>query len=346
MNDSADPGSTSAPFRMEVVDLLRGLAALSVSWFHLTNTYDAGWVRWSGHYGWLGVEVFFVISGFVIPYAIARSGRISSPRDFGNFMLRRMIRLEPPYIASIMLVVGLAMLSQQVPGFRGQEFEIDPGQILAHFLYLVPATEHRWLSPVYWTLAYEFAFYISCGLLFGILGDTDRSWLWHVLWIGLAGLTFGALPGRTMLFVMGIAVFRHRVLAERTVQTLLPIAGAFVAIALNERLEIALAGAATALVIMVWGSARLPSRAPVRIALWFGTISYSLYLVHVPIGGRVVNLGERFIGGSAAEMLLLSLAALVVAVLFAAGFARLVERPALRAASRAGLRPATTRALP
>lgn len=148
-----------------------------------------------------------------------------------------------------------------------------------------------------------------------------------------------------MLFVMGIAVFRHRVLAERTVQTLLPIAGAFVAIAINERLEIALAGAATALVIMVWGSARLPSRAPVRIALWFGTM-YSLYLVHVPIGGRVVNLGERFIGGSAAEMLLLSLAALVVAVLFAAGFARLVERPALRAASRAGLRPATTRALP
>ena len=75
------------------VEYLRGLAALSVTWFHLTNTYSLNWVRESGSLGWLGVEAFFVISGFIIPYSLHRSGY--TLRDFPNFMLRRIVRLEP-----------------------------------------------------------------------------------------------------------------------------------------------------------------------------------------------------------------------------------------------------------
>lgn len=67
--------------------------------------------------------------------------------------------------------------------------------------------------------------------------------------------------------------------------------------------------------------------------LGLGSISYSLYLTHVPIGGRVVNLGRRWIDGLEAEFAL-SVAALAVSITFAYGFMRLVERPAIQLARR------------
>ena len=147
------------------IEALRGVAALSVTWFHLTNTYQAGWVRSSGTMGWLGVEIFFVISGFVIPYSLHQSEYRSS--NFPRFMLRRLVRLEPPYLASIALVVILTELSSRSPGFAGSAFIIraDP----SHILYVIPLTEYSWVNVVYWSLAYEFVFYLVIGALWPIL---------------------------------------------------------------------------------------------------------------------------------------------------------------------------------
>jgi peptidoglycan/LPS O-acetylase OafA/YrhL len=50
-------------------------------------------------FGYLGVDVFFVISGFVIPYSLW--GREYSLRQFPRYMIRRAVRLEPPYLASV-----------------------------------------------------------------------------------------------------------------------------------------------------------------------------------------------------------------------------------------------------
>jgi peptidoglycan/LPS O-acetylase OafA/YrhL len=81
--------------RVEIVDPLRGLAALAVAWFHFTNGsgfVKTEWLRASGRYGWLGVEVFFVISGFVIPYSMYCGGY--RPRQhFGRFLAKRIARL-------------------------------------------------------------------------------------------------------------------------------------------------------------------------------------------------------------------------------------------------------------
>lgn len=95
------------------------MAALSVSWFHLTYTYPPeSWVRLSGHYGWVGVEAFFVISGLVVPFALHRAG-YELRTGFLRFLAKRLMWLEPPYVLSIALVVVLAHLSTMVPGFRG-----------------------------------------------------------------------------------------------------------------------------------------------------------------------------------------------------------------------------------
>jgi peptidoglycan/LPS O-acetylase OafA/YrhL len=119
----------------------------------------------------LGVEAFFVISGFVIPYSLClRSYRLS---DSVDFFVRRLKRLEPPYLACIVFVVALQFLSSITPGFLGKPFAIGLPQLLAHFAYLNAILEYGWLNPVFWTLAIEFQFYIFMAFAFPLLNHSN-----------------------------------------------------------------------------------------------------------------------------------------------------------------------------
>src|SRR4051812_47773396 len=103
---------------------MRGLASFAVCWYHVTHGNAAflspGVLKSSGSYGWLGVEVFFVISGFVIPYAL--QGSKYRIRDCGTFLLKRVVRLDPPYFATICVILVLGYLSAKTPGFAGEPF--------------------------------------------------------------------------------------------------------------------------------------------------------------------------------------------------------------------------------
>ncbi len=323
--------------RIEIVEVLRGLAALGVSWFHMTNTYQPGIALTSGSFGWLGVEVFFVISGFIVPYALFRRFPAYSLKDFPTFCLRRLIRLEPPYILSVALTLGLWYLSTIVPGFAGLPTPFDFYQIAAHFCYLIPMTEYQWLQPVYWTLAYEFAFYLLVGLLFGLVGSDRRHANWLVAGALVLGFVLsGLLPDRSLLFVLGFGVFRLVFVDRGQRQKLLTMAIMLICwagLALKLVLSVALAGGLATLAILFGSGITFHHNRAGRSLLWLGSISYSLYLVHVPIGGRVVNLAKRFAISSAYEILI-SLLGLAAAIAFAALFSKLVEKPATRLASR------------
>ena len=119
--------------RIETVDMLRGFAALAVCWFHLTDTNaiaGSGVLEKSGRYGWLGVEIFFVISGFIIPYALHRSSY--TLRHFGRFLLKRITRLDPPYIVSI--VIAIILLIDFAKSF-GKDGAYAIGLILLPFIF-------------------------------------------------------------------------------------------------------------------------------------------------------------------------------------------------------------------
>src|ERR1039457_2336162 len=107
--------STGHADRINVVHCLRGLASLLVCWFHLTNGHpsflQAGLLKYSGQYGWVGVEIFFVISGFIVPYAMLKGGYRLDLRHYLTFITKRIIRLDPPYLTSVRLAIGLAYLS-------------------------------------------------------------------------------------------------------------------------------------------------------------------------------------------------------------------------------------------
>jgi peptidoglycan/LPS O-acetylase OafA/YrhL len=152
----------SAPAKVPLVEYLRGIASLGVAWFHIVPGWGA--IHATAAYGWLGVPVFFVISGFVLPLSIwGHWGSHYRVSDFGRFAERRIIRIEPPYLISVLLAVVLWQLSAITPGFHGQAPNVTAGQVLSHVAYLPPIFGYAWLQPVYWTLAYEFCFYAVVG---------------------------------------------------------------------------------------------------------------------------------------------------------------------------------------
>ena len=325
----------SRPDHIPLIDHLRGIAALMVTWFHLTSGDQGYWVGRTGSYGWLGVEIFFVISGFVITMALARGG---GRNGFGNFMLKRLIRLEPPYIASVLMVVVLGQLSAMSPAFRGPLPDVQPAQLLFHLAYLIPFTRYDWLQPVYWSLTYEFFFYIVAGLFLPLLA-TRRGWIVCVIAAGMAAAAVGVglAPPRILLFVIGIAACRLYLQQDPLwLSAAIASVSAAVMIATGMPLQ-ACVGLATAALIA--GHRHLPPP-PARLARLLGgagTISYSLYLIHVPIGGRIVHIGERFVTTPLQHFALAGLA-LLICCTAAAGFWWLIERPAHRAAQRYGHR--------
>jgi peptidoglycan/LPS O-acetylase OafA/YrhL len=315
--------------RLNTIDAMRGLAALAVTWFHLTNGYPHDAVGRSGGLGWLGVDCFFVISGFVIPYSLYSYAETYRVRDFGRFLARRMLRLEPPFIASIFLVLILNYLSALTPGFAGTAPQPKILQILSHLLYVIPLTKFSWLQPVYWSLAYEFVFYIVVGLTFSVL------WPRHLIFTIIVGFAAIAVKwafthewdARLALFLFGISTARYYLKKDGPVTFGFGLAAPMAAMLLTGSWLSALVGLATAMII-----ARPSGRVWAAFAP-LGAISYSLYLTHVPIGGRIINLGRRFGHGPMYEFLL-SAFAVAASLLFAWLFYRVVEATAIRWSKR------------
>src|SRR5438445_9777386 len=107
-------GRTVRARRIPTVDCLRGVAALAVCCAH--SLVFGSW-KSAAEYGWLGVYVFFVVSGFIVPYSLAHSGY--TLRFYAKFLAKRLIRLDPPYLVSILAAILLQYASYEFPQFRG-----------------------------------------------------------------------------------------------------------------------------------------------------------------------------------------------------------------------------------
>lgn len=100
--------------RFEILDGLRGVAAMIVVAFHLFETYSTGPTDQILNHGYLAVDFFFVLSGFVIGYAYDdRWGRMT----IGGFFKRRLIRLQPMVILGT-LIGAFWFYMSAAPGFE------------------------------------------------------------------------------------------------------------------------------------------------------------------------------------------------------------------------------------
>jgi peptidoglycan/LPS O-acetylase OafA/YrhL len=325
------------------LDVFRGIAALSVCLYHFTLDNEPmlgrGAVPFS--YGYLGVHVFFVISGFVIPLMLTRMAFRFA--NIGSFLRSRWLRLYPAYALAAIVAMGLWYLSSKMPGFHGNEFRAESFRLLSNALLICDFTGEDWIIPVFWTLAIEAQFYILMSVSFPFLNGKSRLVRFGVLigWI-VAPLISGVGPTVftwTALFSVGV-LFYFRSTKEIGIASFWSLLAAAVAsnAFVNGELS-AVVGISTGFAIGF-----LP-RVGSGLLAWMGTISYSLYLLHPPIGGRIMNMAERYFGRGH-WLWLAVLCALVASIVAAWVFFSVVERPCHRRARKARARDRETSLAP
>lgn len=161
------------------LDGLRGLAVLAVVIFHLS-------VGWATN-GYVGVDVFFALSGFLITWLLlderSRTGQIGLPQ----FYMRRILRLYPALVATVLVVLVLGVLA-------GQSERVLPGAVaaLAYAANWWIYTGHEALLLEHtWTLAIEEHFYLVWPVLILLLTSPRRHL--RLLGVGAAVLVTAAV---------------------------------------------------------------------------------------------------------------------------------------------------------
>lgn len=333
---AASRGPAPGGFRLQGVDALRGLAGFWVALSHyLPHWNDRGghaWILVPHDWGVYAVELFFVISGFVIFMTLEKCVSVL------DFAVLRFSRLFPAYWATLAFAAAAGLVLFRVP--------LWPLDLLVNATMLQEFLGYPHFDNVYWSLTAELAFYLHAAWLFG-LGWHKRPKRLALAWLALSAawalwLRAPGAEGRGRLalwfdfdyapfFAMGIVFFdalRRGWSARGAVLIGLAIA---VEGLIGGTRGIEVAGIIAALFLgATWDWNRLSVPRPL---LWLGGISYSFYLIHRNLGYEALDwLMARGLPAGAAVPLTLA-----GAVALAAAFCFGVERPAL-AALRARLR--------
>jgi peptidoglycan/LPS O-acetylase OafA/YrhL len=351
--------------RMTLVDGLRGVAACAVLLFHFCMAArlpfeGADWmpdaVEWVLEHGWLGVQLFFVLSGFVIAYSVR--GRAVTPSFTGRFALRRAIRLDPPYW--LILLLEVALLSLTGRAWDGEHAAVDVGDVAAHFFYLQEFFGYPEMVGVFWTLCAEVQLYLAFILLLGLAQCCSRTsgerpqgrrmlafvfafvplTVGSVLWLAHGGSAMPWALAYWYMFLLGALVWW-------TLDGFLPggwllaLVAAIVGVVAFVRWEpMAVVALATAGVLWVAGRrGTLTTWLSARPIQYVGRISYSLYLVHLVVGDRILRGVLEAYGRTATTFAVGSALGLAGSFCVAHLLHVWIERPALRLARRIRLGP-------
>jgi peptidoglycan/LPS O-acetylase OafA/YrhL len=340
--------------RFALVDALRGIAALWIVVFHVfagkqltkLEVLLPSWTMSVVNMSYLGVTVFFVLSGFVIAHSLPRQSADAS--SVGWFVLRRSVRLGPPYWAS--LVLTIVIMRAGIPSF---------GVLLAHVFYLQDLLGLKPLSPVYWTLCLEIQLYLVFAVLLAIAhrfssNSTDRRSL-LIIFTGAAlvaaAFPLGLCPEAILpagLFLPRWYTFLLGAFACWAIDGTIPrsafclYAAALVAGAVHLGDADAVVAVLTSVLLLAVGrtTGKLREQLNWRPLLFLGLTSYSLYLVHNAVAAVALGVLRRVTPDTASWEFLWLLVVLVSSGIAAWIFWRLTERPCITLSRT--LRPSTS----
>jgi peptidoglycan/LPS O-acetylase OafA/YrhL len=290
-------------------------------------------------YGYLGVDFFFIISGFVIMLTVGT-------RSASEFAAARLARLYPAFLVCATLTAAILAIGDR------PEFPVSLGQWLANLTMVSPLFGVPSLDGVYWTLHYELAFYFLVFLAL-VAGLRERLEQLAVLWLAgqalaaLAGWDVPLLSGHFVQFTSGALLyfcFTRGAAPGRLVAVLAAMAlsigwamrNTHLLAGGNPSLDPVIAGLAVAsfyALFVLFNFARIPVPPAPRA----GSIVYPLYLLHQNIGFIVIPALASLVGtGPALACVAVSLIALSAAI---SHYVEAVPRLAWDGVARAALRP-------
>ncbi|WP_329580833.1 acyltransferase [Kitasatospora sp. NBC_01250] len=213
---SAKPGKRP---RLYALDGMRLIAALGVLFFHYTgkdlvpSIYGTGSPRKVlprihdfGVYSWLGVELFFLISGFVI--CMSCWGK--RPKDF---LTSRVVRLYPAYWFGVLATAAVVLIAARPWGSYN---DITPQVILSNLTMMQWPIGSAAVDPVYWTLWVEMRFYVFFAIVVAFGLTYRRVVLFCMIWafaaifapmVNFGLLTEAAQPVYAPFFIGGMVMY-------------------------------------------------------------------------------------------------------------------------------------------
>lgn len=271
--------------RLSELDVFRGLAALAVLLYHFTTRFD----QMFGHpeeltfafpHGHLGVDFFFIISGFVIFLTLNRTEK------YQDFLVSRFSRLFPVYWFAVIFTYGVVSIF----GLPGEERTFT--EFLINFTMIQEFFGVKDVDGVYWTLRYELIFYCIMLAIF-LTGKIKNIEIICAAWLSLQFGAYaiehftGYFPWKVKqfllleycnLFIAG-CVF-NRIFADgfNWQRILLLLAALAAQYLVRDPLSTIAVG--TFFVLFSLFCAGKLHFISFRPLIYLGTISYSLYLIH------------------------------------------------------------------
>jgi peptidoglycan/LPS O-acetylase OafA/YrhL len=329
--------------RFRELDAFRGIAALAVVLFHLTGYV----VKW-GHFGDFpfyftlgerGVQLFFLVSGFVIYFTLEKSSTLT------DFAFSRFSRLYPTYWASLALwaLFTVAVLHKKlwITGFAVN------GTMLQKFVGVQD------LDVVYWTLAIELVFYVWMGLVFA------TGQMKHIVAVCLGWLTLAFAWGIARKFVEvtewldTYAILKHipyfaagimfrRIQTDKWRLSYVAVLGlALVDNAIIRGLPEVLTSLCLFSVFALAISGKMKWLAN-PVLIWLGAISYPLYVTHRNMGYETLQI----LHDHGVPSLVSVPVVLIGALALASAITYLFERPAMELLRRWYKSKASVQAIP
>lgn len=287
---------------MRSIEAARALAALLVVLMHAANLMRVE--QFSGHvgvggmfdFGYVGVDFFFVLSGFIITYVhfadIGQAGRM--PR----YLWRRFSRIYPIYWVILLIVIAITTLARVAAG-KGPGWEIGAADIAGTVFLLMNGAEPKYVG-VAWSLQYEVVFYLAfCLLLINARAGVAAFACWGAYALARAfqlveaDLPFNLSNAYCLEFLLGVMVgwtarcrelraspaIMWAALAALAAAVVFEIHGPFGRHAAAGRIALGLASAAVLAALVA-----LENRQALRTPDWLarmGSVSYSIYLGHI-----------------------------------------------------------------
>jgi len=288
--------------RIQYLDGLRGIAIFLVLLFH-------AYARWPGSVpfgdrfsdfplfanGWLGVHLFFLISGYVIYMTLDK------PQSPTNFFSRRWLRLFPAMLICSVIIYSTAAFFFERPAGSPTLRDLVPG-----LTFIEPIWWRKLIGPpqgqlegAFWSLYVEVKFYLLAGFFYFVFGEKKMIWMLCILFLSSVALPFlgtffpnvdWSLP-RQILFILSAkhfgwfaagTLFYLYIREQHTYLLILAVAiGLTSALSLEGGVHAACAGIAVILLFTASIlSKRLQSFLKNPYLLLLGFASYPLYLLH------------------------------------------------------------------